>query len=42
MGEHIVDDPVLVDTFKADDRGRVRLGKEYSEKNIKLVVEEVQ
>lgn len=42
MGTHTVEDPVLVDTFEADGRGRVSLGKEYSGKNIKLVVEEVQ
>lgn len=40
MGEHITQDPELVDEFKADASGRVTLGTEYSNCVVRVVVEE--
>lgn len=36
-----VEDPLMVDTFDADGRGRISLGKEFAEKNVRIVVDEV-
>jgi hypothetical protein len=41
MGQHIVDDPELVETKPVDNRGRIYLGTEYAGKDVKLVIEEV-
>lgn len=39
MGEVTVQDPEEYGEFKADDRGRVSLGREYSGSTVTLVIE---
>lgn len=41
MSKYEVDDPILVEERKADNRGRVSLGPDYSGKRMKIVIEEV-
>jgi hypothetical protein len=36
-----IDDPELVDTLGVDDRGRVTIGHEYANADVKIVVAEV-
>ncbi len=33
-----VENPILVDTFKTDSAGRINLGSDYGDKNIKVCV----
>lgn len=38
MTEIHIEDVDKIETLKADDRGRVSLGKEYAEREVKIVV----
>lgn len=34
-----VEDPDLVDSFEADGKGRITLGKDFADKDVKVAVE---
>lgn len=37
-----VSDPDLVDTFDADDRGRINLGTDFSNDSVRVAVERIE
>lgn len=42
MDKYEADDPELLDWFETDDDGRLTLGRDWSNKNVKVCIVEVE